>query len=428
MTTLATAPTAIEVTEARGRRAYSAGVMTLVGLYAVVAFGLGSRTGGHARATFGFNLLGGGAVKVPDLAVPAAPTAVALGAVCAALGVVRLAVRLGRRGRILTTAGYLACFVAAFLVWATAGQNLNFASVLSATVLAAVPLVLGALCGVMCERSGVINVAIEGQLLFGACAAAFTASVTGSLWAGLVAGCLAGALLGALLAVFANRYLVQQVVLGVVLNLLAAGVTGFLYEEVLQPNAGDYNKALAFSDIRIPGLASLPVVGPVLFDQNVIFYITIVLIAVVQVALFRTRWGLRSRAVGEHPTAADTVGIRVLATRYRNVIAAGLLSGLGGVWLTIGLNIPFNKGMSAGQGFIALAAVIFGRWSPVGALSAALLFGFAQGISTSLQPLNTPVPTDFLSMTPYLATIFAVAGLVGAVRAPAAEGQPYTKQ
>jgi simple sugar transport system permease protein len=153
-----------------------------------------------------------------------------------------------------------------------------------------------------------------------------------------------------------------------------------------------------------------------------------VLIVVLQVALFRTRWGLRTRAVGEHPTAADTVGIRVLATRYRNVIAAGLVAGLGGVWLTIGLNIPFNKGMSAGQGFIALAAVIFGRWSPVGALSAALLFGFAQGISTSLQPLNTPVPTDFLSMTPYLATIFAVAGLVGAVRAPAAEGQPYIKQ
>jgi simple sugar transport system permease protein len=337
-------------------------------------------------------------------------------------------VRLGRRGRILTTIGYLASFIAAFLVWATAKQTLNFASVLSATVLAAVPLVLGALCGVMCERSGVINVAIEGQLLFGACAAAFTASVTGSLWAGLVAGCLAGALLGALLAVFAGRYLVQQVVLGVVLNLLAAGVTGFLYEELLQPHAGDYNKALAFSDIRIPGLASLPVVGPVLFDQNVIFYITIVLIVVLQVALFHTRWGLRTRAVGEHPTAADTVGIRVRAMRYRNVIAAGLISGLGGVWLTIGLNIPFNKGMSAGQGFIALAAVIFGRWSPVGALSAAVLFGFAQGISTSLQPMSTPVPTDFLSMTPYLATIFAVAGLVGAVRAPAAEGQPYTKQ
>lgn len=425
-TTLATTTAATEAPAATDRRRWYVGIaMIVVGVYGLVAFGLGSRTAHGRTATFGLDLVGAGGVDLPDLKVPAETTAVVLGVICAALGVVRLALRLDRLWRVLTTTGFLVCFIVAFLVWATANQSLNFASVLNATVLAAVPLILGALCGVLCERSGVINVAIEGQFLFGACAAAFVASISGSLWGGLVAGCLAGALLGALLAVFANRYKVEQVVLGVVLNLFATGLTGFLYDRILQPNAGDYNKALAFSNIKIPGLVSIPVIGPVLFNQNIIVYATMVLIAVVQFALFHTRWGLRTRAVGEHPTAADTVGIKVLATRYRNVMIGGLISGLGGVWLTIGLNIPFNKNMAAGQGFIALAALIFGRWSPLGALSAALLFGFFEGISTSIQPLGTPVPTQFLTMAPYLATIFAVAGLVGHVRAPAADGKPY---
>ncbi len=351
--------------------------MIVIGLFAIVAFGLGSRTGHGARAAFGFDYLGKSSIHLPDLTVPAGPAAIGLGALCVTFGVLRLARPALRTWAI---AGFLACLVAAFLTWGTAGQSLAFTGLLNATLLAAVPLVLGSLCGLLCERSGIINVAIEGQFLVGACASAYVGSVSGSLWAGLIAGCLAGALLGALLAVFANRYLV-----------------------------------------------ALPVVGPVLFDQNLIFYLAVLLIAAVQIGLFHTRWGLRTRAVGEHPTAAETVGIRVLATRYRNVIMAGLISGLGGVWMTLGSGAPFGKDMAAGQGFIALAALIFGRWSPLGSLSAALLFGFAQGISISLQPLNTPVPTAFLSMTPYLATIFAVAGLVGHVRAPAAEGIPYVK-
>jgi general nucleoside transport system permease protein len=409
------------------KRWYAGGAMVLVGLYGLFAFGLGSRTDDGAEATFHLNLVGNEGIEVPDITLPAAITAIVLSLICVAVGVLRLTAPLTGRGRAAATALYLAAFVAAFLVWATAGHALNFTSVLNATVLAAVPLILGALCGVLCERSGVINVAIEGQFLVGACAASFFASIADSVWIGLLGGCLAGGLLGALLAVFANRYLVQQVVLGVVLNLFAAGLTGFLYERLLQPNATEYNKTMAFGAIRIPVLSELPVIGPVLFTQNAIFYLTVVLIAVVQLGLFHTRWGLRTRAVGEHPTAADTVGIRVIATRYRNVILGGVIAGMGGAWLTIGLNIAFNKNMAAGQGFIALAALIFGRWSPVGAMSAALLFGFAGGISVSLQPLETPVPTAFLSMTPYLATIFAVAGLVGAVRAPAADGLPYVK-
>ena len=416
------------------RRFVPGAAMIIGGLYAIWAFGLGSRTDDGAKAHFNFNLVGGGAAHVPNLVITAEPVAITLGVLCVLVGAARLfldpnaKVGISVKVRIWTLTAYLVFFVLAFLIWGTTGKQneLNVASLLNATVLAAVPLVLGALAGLICERSGVINVAIEGQLLAGAWAAAYTASTTGSLWAGLIAGCVAGGLWGALLAVFANRYLVLQVVLGVVLNVLAAGLTGFLYERIMQedPNA---NKAVSFSNIKIPLLSKIPLVGPVLFNQNIIFYITIVLIVVVHVALFHTRWGLRTRAVGEHPTAADTVGIKVIATRYRNVIGAGFIAGLGGVWLTIGLSIPFAKNMSSGKGFIALAAVIFGRWSPIGALSAALLFGFADAISTSLQPLGTPVPTNFLQMTPYLATIFAVAGLVGHVRAPAAEGVPYTK-
>ncbi|ACY99721.1 ABC transporter permease [Thermomonospora curvata] len=424
--TLTPTSTPVAGTGGDRRHWYVGGAMILAGVYALVAFGLGSRTDDGATAVFNLNMVGDEAIKVPDLTVPAGPAAVALSLVCVAIGVLRAALRPSGVRRSLGTAVYLAAFVAAFLVWAAAGHNLNFTSVLNAMVLAATPLILGALCGVLCERSGVINVAIEGQFLVGAFCASLLASISGSLWVGLVAGCLGGGLLGAMLAVFANRYLVQQVVLGVVLNLFAAGLTGFLYERLMQTNP-DYNKTMAFPAIDIPGLSSLPVVGPVLFGQNVIFYITVALIAIVHIGLFHTRWGLRTRAVGEHPTAADTVGIRVVAMRYRNVILGGLIAGMGGAWLTIGLNITFNKNMAAGQGFIALAALIFGRWSPLGAVWAALLFGFAGGVSVSLQPLQTPVPTAFLSMTPYLATIFAVAGLVGAVRAPAADGVPYTK-
>ncbi|MEO3787852.1 ABC transporter permease [Actinocorallia sp. B10E7] len=410
---------------ARGRL-YGGIAMIVVGLYGAWAFGLGSRTDG-VDTRFVLNLTTATGLTLPDLTFPAGPVALALAVLAVLCGAAKLAVPLSGRLNATVTGVFLFCYVLAFMVWAAAGRSLNLAAVMEATLLAAVPLVLGALAGVMGERSGVINVGIEGQFLLGACTAAFTASVTDSLWAALFAGSLAGALFGLLLAVFAQRYLVEQVVLGVVLTMLATGLTGFFYERVMQSDTAAYNEALAFSKIRIPLLSELPVIGPVLFAQNILVYLTMALLVVVHVALFHTRWGLRTRAVGEHPTAADTVGINVIRTRYVNMFLGGLIAGLGGVWLTIGLNISFNKNMAAGQGFIALAAVIFGRWSPVGALWAALLFGFAGGLSNAVQPLQTPVPTSFLSMLPYLATIFAVAGLVGYVRAPAADGQPYTK-
>jgi simple sugar transport system permease protein len=403
----------------------------LVGAYAVWAFGLGSRTTNGSRAAVGLALNPNAAGALGMQRFPAEPVAVVLAAICVACGLVRVFVPLGAVGRRWLTVGYVASFILAFLVWAAAGTSalggVSLPGVLNYTLIASVPLILGATCGIICERSGVVNVAIEGQFLFGAFSSAMAATMSNSVWIGLIVGCLSGSLLGALLAVLANRYHIEQVVLGVVLNVFALGLTTFLYNKVLSPNAASYNQPPIFQQIRIPGLASIPVIGDVLFDQNIVFYLAFVIVAAVQVALFRTRWGLRTRAVGEHPRAADTVGVKVLGLRYRNVIFAGLISGLGGVWLTIGQVGSFTTNMSAGKGFIALAALIVGRWSPVGALGAALLFGFVGGLNNSLSSLQTPIPGQFLSMAPYLATVFVVAALGGTVRAPAAENQPYVK-
>jgi simple sugar transport system permease protein len=205
------------------------------------------------------------------------------------------------------------------------------------------------------------------------------------------------------------------------------GLTSFLYLRLMQTNSADYNDPPRFQNWTIPGLSKIPLIGPALFDGNVLLYIAIVLVILVHVGLFKTRWGLRTRAVGEHPTAADTVGIRVKAVRYRNVIMAGAIAGLGGAFLTVGNIGSFNIGISGSKGFIALAAVIFGRWTPIGATLAALLFGFTGKLAQLLGVIGSSIPNEFLNMLPYVATIIAVAGLVGRVRAPAADGKPYVQ-
>jgi ABC-type uncharacterized transport system permease subunit len=405
-------------------RLTAAAVLVGVGMVCALLLGL------PASGTASFSL---SASPKLTLAVPARATCIVLGVVVLLLGAWH-AVRGWRRSAmrwVLSAA--LFCFVASFLCWAVTGQSgtsFDLLGLLQSTVLTAVPLVLGALAGVLCERSGVINVAIEGQMLAGAFAGALVGSVVHNGYVGLIGGVVAGALMGLLLAVFAIRYLVNQVVLGVVLNGFALGLTGFLYDALMQPNADALNNPKIFDPISIPLLSKIPVLGPLLFEANVIVYLTYVLILVVDVALFRTRWGLRTRAIGEHPRAADTVGVKVLAMRYRNVVIGGAVAGLAGSYLTLGSVGAFGKNMTSGKGFIALAAVIFGRWSPRGAIAAALLFGFTTSVATVLSFTKTPVtiPTNFLVMLPYLATVFAVAGLVGRVQAPAADGEPYVKQ
>jgi simple sugar transport system permease protein len=230
-----------------------------------------------------------------------------------------------------------------------------------------------------------------------------------------------------LLAIFAVNYGIDQIILGFVLNVLVYGLTAFLYKRLLIPYQATWNSAPTFTAIKIPLLWKIPVIGPILFEQTIIVYMMYAAIFILSYSLFHTKWGLRTRAVGEHPTAADSVGINVNRLRFRNVMIAGMVAGLGGAYFTVGAVGSFNKEMTAGKGFIALAALIFGRWSPWGAVGAALLFGFADNLQSVLGIIGTPIPSPFMSMVPYVVTIIAVAGLVGRVRAPAADGSPYKR-
>jgi len=406
------------------RRAVAAGTFILLGLIDIFLFGLFAHTG---DATFALTV-SGTSVHVPSIHAPAAQVAYTLGALSVAIGMLRAVTDPGPTAKRLSIAAVVLFFVISLLCWAYAGNAipLNVVNLLQSTMNLSIPLVLGALAGCMCERSGVINIAIEGQLLLGAFAAAVVASAFGGLWLGLITGSMAGGLLGLVLAAFAINFLVDQIILGVVLNVLASGLTGYLNDRVLVSRP-ELNAGLTFSTIKIPVLGDIPIIGPIFFDSTIFLYIMYAMIILVQVGLFRTRWGLRVRAVGEHPTAADTVGIRVRATRYRNVVLGGLIAGIGGAYLTVGSVGTFSKDMSSGLGYIALAAMIFGRWTPLGATAAALLFGFANSLQATLSTVNVPISSYFLLMAPYVATIIAVAGLVGRVRAPAADGKPYVK-
>jgi general nucleoside transport system permease protein len=350
--------------------------------------------------------------------------AVTLGIITAVLGLV-LIVRSRKRGSFLLFGIGCILFLWVFLAWAAKGTELNVIAVLAGTVVAATPLVYGALSGVMCERSGVVNIAIEGQFLAGAFLGAMIGSATHDLWIGMIAGAFAGAIFGALLAFLALRYGADQIIVGVVIVTFCTGLTNFLTSQVLSPHQNTLNSGIEFRNWAIFGLSKIPIIGPVLFDQNVFIYGAIILLVVIQVALFRTRWGLRVRAVGEHPRAAATVGIHVLSVRYRNVILGGAIAGIGGAFFTIGSTGAFASEMTADLGYVALAAMIFGRWRPYGALGAALLFGFAQNLQTFLSVLGVHIPSPFLNMAPYVITIAVVAGLVGRVRPPAADGTPY---
>ncbi|MCT1958064.1 ABC transporter permease [Kocuria rhizophila] len=369
------------------------------------------------------------AVRLPDVSVASTLCGWVVTAVLAVLaGYAAVRARALPRWASLV-AGFF--FVTGFLVWIVGTAqtpSISVTALLAGSVALATPLVFGSLGGLLCERSGVVNIAIEAQLLFGAFSAAVVATIAGSAWAGLLAAVLGSVLVSVVLAVFAIRYRVNQVIVGVVLNVLVSGLTGFLFATVLEPNAAAFNSPERLPHVRIPVLAEIPVVGPVLFDQSVIGYIMYATVAVVWFALYRTRWGLRTRAVGEHPKAADTLGIPVNALRVRNVLLGGAVAGLGGAFYTLVSVSAFTRDMTAGSGYIALAALIFGRWNPVGALLASLLFGFASNLESILSFLGTPVPSQFLAMLPYVVTILAVAGLVGRSRGPAASGEPYLKE
>jgi simple sugar transport system permease protein len=323
-------------------------------------------------------------------------------------------------------------FFASFTVWCYADQtgsfSVAFINPFPGTIRLATPLIFGALAGCLGERAGVINIAIEGQFLMGAFFASVAASLAFSAEMGLLGGIAAGVAMAALLGVFAMRYQVNQVVLGVVLIALATGLTDFLLSQI--PDDPDIKKYLneppILEKIPVSGLVDIPVLGPALFNQTLLVYLMYGSVVFVTLLLFKTTWGLRVRSVGEHPKAADTVGINVNRTRWQAVLLAGVFAGLGGAFFTVGSTGTFDSNASSGNGFIALAAVIMGRWHPIGATLASLLFGFCFTLQAQLAFLDK-IPGELLRASPYLVTVIAVAGFVGLVRPPAADGEPYVK-
>lgn len=400
--------------------------LTVLGVLAVVFFAL--VPGGGRTTTFRISTASD-LFQIDPVAVGSKPAALVLGLLALVLAGVSWRAAANRRklGWWLP-ALFGVLWVLAFLCWAGADRTIPLTGLLSGALFLSVPLVFGSMSGILCERVGIINIAIEGQLLAGAFLAAVVASLTGNPYVGLVAAPVAGALVGLLLVVFAVRYWVDQIIVGVVLNVLVVGVTNYLFSTVLSGDrAATWNSRTPLPVLAIPGLSEIPVIGPVFFRQTLLVYLMYIAVAVLHVYLFKSRWGLRLRAVGEHPKAADTVGIKVNRTRVKNTILGGAVAGLGGAFFTVAAGLAFGREMTGGKGYIALAAMILGRWNPLGALAAALLFGFSDNLQTVLGIVGTPIPSQVMLMTPYVVTIFAVAGLVGRVRAPASEGIPYKK-
>jgi ABC-type uncharacterized transport system permease subunit len=414
------APTVTRVAPAR-RHSLTIGIILLgIALFVAGVFAIGSEGVAVFRLSHPRDTL-----QLPHLAVPAAPVLYLLSAVLAFLGG-REILRGGGRWSNLALGIGLGLLVCAFLVWATAGKSFSMVGMLQATMVAAVPIALGGLAGVLSERVAVVNIAIEGMLLAGA----FTGALMGSLLGGplgLVAAVGVGGLFGFILAALVVTYRVDQIIAGVVINLLVLGLTSYVSSQVFSEHQ-HLNNAPIFARWKVPLLGDIPLIGPVLFHQNLFVYGALVMVAVATYYLFYTRHGLRARAVGEHPRAADTLGINVYRTRYIHVTVAGMVAGFGGAWFTLGSVGRFDEGMTGGRGYIGLAAMIFGRWHPVGALAAALVFGFMDSLQQKLALLGTPIPSEFLAMAPYIATIIVVAGLVGRARAPAADGKPYIKE
>jgi simple sugar transport system permease protein len=368
-------------------------------------------------------------VKLPDIVVPVLWVTWGLSAIVLLLGLWQLARGFRRTGWLLGVVSF--SFLANFLVWAARGTSFSLIGILSASLQLATPILLGALSGVLCERSAVINIAIEGMMLGSAFTTVIVANATGSIMLGLLAGLASGALLAAWHAVMSIRFKMDQIISGTVINIFATGLTNFLNQRVMQVYQ-NLNVQMTFPSLShtFPGLGKIPILGPLLFDQSPIVWAALILLVVVQVALFNTRWGLRTRAVGEHPRAADTLGINVIRMRYINVILGGLVAALGGAYFTLGSVGRFDKQMTNGRGFIALAAMIFGNWTPAGSFVSSLIFGFADALQVKLQILigQVNIPSEFLLMLPYIVTMVVLAGVVGRVIPPAADGQAYEKQ
>ncbi len=408
----------------RSRRALVVGVGAIIVAILIFLLTLGT-VGGNS--TFVLESQRAGVViAAPDLVMP---TNVALYLLAISTGLIGIwqLVR-GFKNETPVIVAIAAIAIIAFLVWATRDKSLNLTGMLVSSLVRATPIALAALSGIYSERSGVVNIGIEGMMLVGAFTSVVFASMTGSLLVGVIAGIISGALLGLLHALLSIRYLVNQIVSGAGIIILALGLTSFLQRSVLN-NYPDLNSpGSAIAAWPIPVLWKIPVLGPVLFNQSPIIYTMIILLILTHVIMYSTRWGLHVRSVGEHPKAADTLGINVYRIRYISVLISGAIAGLAGSYMSIGAAGRFNEGMSAGKGFLGLAAMIFGNWNSGGAFIGSLIFGFFDSWQEKLSILQVGIPVDLLGMAPYIATMVVLAGIVGRARVPAADGIPYEKQ
>jgi simple sugar transport system permease protein len=364
--------------------------------------------------------------KMGDWIVPTRMTLWIMAGICLMIGIYQLIKGFGKFTNGMIGVAFLA-FIFSFLTWQASGKQLNLAGMLSSSVLLAVPITLGAFSGILCERAGVVNIAIEGMMLMAAMVGALMGSITHSMWLGLLFGVSSAMLLAALHAVLSIKYKVDQIISGTVINIFSTGMTAFISQKFLQVHQ-ELNNPVMFTRFEVPVLAKIPLIGPILFNTNFFVYLMFFLLIIIQIALFSTRWGLRMRSVGEHPKAADTLGINVIKTRYMAVLLGGMVAGIAGAFYTLGSVGRFDEGMTAGKGFIGLAAMIFGNYSPIGAMGAGLLFGFADSIGSKLSLLGSTIPSTLMSTAPYLITMIVLAGFVGKGHVPAADGKPYTKE
>lgn len=368
---------------------------------------------------------GGSSVVVPDWEFSTLRALQLLAVFATAIGGYQLARGFGKgTGLMLSLVG--ATFVLSFLAWAASGGMLNIAGMFRTMLIRSVPLTLGAMSGILSERAGVVNIAIEGLMLTAAMIATIVGSLT-NLWGGLLAAVISGGLLGLFHGVMSIKYRTDQVISGTVINIFAVGITSFISAKFMQPYP-QINDPGIFKPIEIPYLSQIPFLGPVLFRHNIFVYSMIVFVLLLTFLLYKTRWGLRLRSVGEHPKAADTLGINVFRTRYMAVILSGMMAGFAGAYFTLGSVGRFDQVMTAGRGFIALAAMIFGNWNPIGAMGAGFLFGFSDSLAASLAILRVKIPSEFLLMAPYVITMLVLAGVVGRGQMPAADGKPYVKE
>lgn len=413
----------INPASARRTRIIYGSVLIVVGVLIYLSFGLNTEAG--VTTTFGTNLAGSQAIKIPDIVLPAQATVYLMAAVAVFIGAFHLARGIRSTGVLIGVIAFT--FVVAFITWAAQDKSFNLTGMISSSFVRATPIALAALCGVISERSAVINIGIEGIMLISAQAAVVTATISNNLYIGLLAALIIGALVAAFHAFLVIRFKVDQIVSGVAINIVGAGTTSFISSRFLEKATDTLNNSGTFPTITIPLLSKIPVFGPMLFENNIIIYLMVILVVVMQIMLFKTPWGLRTRAVGEHPKAADTLGVNVYLVRYINVIIGGMIAGLGGAYFTIGSVGRFDEIMTAGKGFIGLAAMIFGKWNPIGAFSSSLIFGFADSLQVKLQILRVPIPSEFLLMAPYIVTMIILTGVVGRAIPPAADGQPYEK-